>query len=98
MRQQSEERLGTGEEVVRILHTCFLSSFPSACSFALSYPHHMREGKRDGEEDEAGRMTDSLGGGCPVVAGCWSIGGEVVAMWWRLHRPELDDVDARPSP
>ena len=33
----------------------------------------------DGEEDEAGRMTDSPRR-CPVVAGCCSIGGDVVAM------------------
>ena len=50
-------------------------------------------GEEDGEEDEADRMTDSLRG-CP--SGCWSIGGEVVARWWRWHRPEVDEVAARP--
>ena len=34
-------------------------------------------GEEDGEEDEAGRMTDRTRR-CP--SGCWSIGGEVVAM------------------
>ena len=52
-------------------------------------------GEEDGEEDEAGRMTDSLRG-CP--SGCWSIGGEVVAMWYRWHHPEADRVGALPSP
>ena len=28
---------------------------------------------------------------------CWLL-FDVVAMWWRLHRPELDEVAARPSP
>ena len=68
-----------------------------ALAGGLPYHHHLREWKRDGEEDEAGRMTDSPRR-CPVVAVCWSIGGEVVEMWWRLHRPELDEVAARPSP
>ena len=52
--------------------------------------------EEDEEEDEAGRMTDSPRR-CPVVAGCWCDGGEVVAMWWRLHRLEADEVAARPS-
>ena len=37
-------------------------------------------GEEDG--DEAGRMLDSPRR-CPVAAGCWSIGGEVVARWRR---------------
>ena len=37
------------------------------------------DGEDDEEEDEVVRMTDSPRR-CPVVAGCWSIGGEVVAM------------------
>lgn len=60
-----------------------------ALAGSLPYPHHLRDGKRDGEEDEAGRMTDSPRR-CPVVAGCWSIGGEVVAM---VSRPEPDGVN-----
>ena len=68
-----------------------------ALAGSLPYPHHLMEGKRtgkrDGEEDEAGRMTDSQRR-CP--SGCWSIGGEVVAMWWRWHRPEVDEVAVRP--
>ena len=42
-----------------------------------SLPSPPDGGEEDGEEDEAGRMTDRTSG-CP--SGCWSIGGEVVAM------------------
>ena len=66
-----------------------------ALAGSLPYNHHMMERKRDGEADEAGRMTDSLRR-CP--SGCWSIGGDVVAMWYRWHHPEADRVADLPSP
>ena len=52
--------------------------------------------ERNGEENDAGRMTDSPRS-CSVVACCWSIGGEVVAMWCRWHHTEADMVAALPS-
>ena len=77
----TEERRGTGEDGGGILRPGSLSSC-FVCSFALPYPHHLREGKRDGEEDEAGRMTDSPRR-CPAV--CWLLvdrlrgGGDSIA-------------------
>ena len=55
----AEGEARNGRDVGGILRLGSPSSSPAACSFALPYPHHMREGKRDGEKDEACRMTDS---------------------------------------
>ena len=52
-------------------------------------PHHLKEE----DEDEAGRMSDRRGAAILLVDR-----RRGVAMWWRLHRPELDEVAARPSP
>ena len=44
---RATDRRGTGEDVSGILRTGSLSSFPSACSFALPYLHHLKEGKEE---------------------------------------------------
>ena len=73
----AEERRGTGEEVGGILRPGSLSSFSSACSSALTCPYHLKDGRgrgrgRGGQDGRPSRR-------CPIAAGCWSIGGEVVA-------------------
>ena len=63
----AEERRGTGEEVGGILRPGSLSSFPSACSFAMPCPYYLKEGKEGKEEDEyeAVRMADRRGSALP---------------------------------
>ena len=63
----AEERRGTGEEVGGILRPGSLSSFPSACSFAMPCPYYLKEGKEGKEEDEyeAVRMADRRGSTLP---------------------------------
>ena len=60
----------------------------------LLFPSSPPEGwDEEEEEDEAVMMVERRG------AALWSlVAGDVVAMCWRLHRPELDEVAARPSP
>ena len=86
----AEERRGTGEDGGGILRPGSIS-FLFVCSFAMPYPHHLKEENEDG--DEAGRMSDRRGAALLLVDR-----RRGVAMWWRLHRPELDEVAARPSP
>ena len=57
----------------------------------MPYPHNLKEENEDG--DEAGRMSDRRGAALLLVDR-----RRCVAMWWRLNRPELDEVAARPSP
>lgn len=60
----AEERRETGEEVGGILPPGSLSSFLSACSFALHCPYHLKDGKEE-DEPEAGRMADRRGSALP---------------------------------
>ena len=55
-------------------------------------PYHLKEGK-DEEEDESGRMAERRGDALWLL-----FAGDVVAMWWRWHRPEPDVVAFLPSP
>ena len=73
----AEERRGTGEEVGSIIRPGSLSSFPSACSFALPCPHHMKEE----DENEAWRMADRRGAALSLLVAGRSVArcGEV----WR---------------
>ena len=53
----------------RVERVCGVSGRGSpALAGSLPYPHHLEEGKRGEDEDEAGRMTDSPSR-CP--SGCW---------------------------
>ena len=49
-----------------------------ALAGSFPYTHHLTDGKRGG--DAAGRMTDRPRGAAMLFAGCWSIGGDVVAI------------------
>lgn len=51
-----------------------------ALADSLPYPHHLTEGQRGGDEDEAGRMTDGRGAAL-LFAVCWSIDCEMGARW-----------------
>lgn len=64
---ETEEMRGTGERSAASF--ALVLFLPSLLLAFFSLPRI----EEDWEEDEAGRMTDSLRG-CP--SGCWSIGGE----------------------
>ena len=48
---------------------------------------------KEENEDEAGRMAERRGDALWLL-----FAGDVVAMWWRWHRPEPDGVAFIPSP
>ena len=64
---------------------------PFCLLFCSALPLPPEGGKRTGTRRAGWQTVEAL----PF---CWSLGSDVVAMWWRLHRPELDEVAARPSP
>lgn len=66
-RQGGEDRQGERQRIARLHWLAALPSPPEG-------------GEEDREEDEAGRMADGRGAALLLVAVCWSIGGEAVAI------------------
>ena len=62
-----------------------------ALAGSLSYPHHLREGKRAGPRRAGWQTVEALP--CCLLAA-----GRSVARWWRWLRPEADEVAALSSP
>ena len=91
VRQQTERK--RGEELARMSAASFalvLSSFPSACSFALSYPHHLKEGRgrgggRGGQDD---RQPEALPCGFWSLARCGDDIGQKRTRWPPVHLPD----------
>lgn len=70
-RQGGEDRQGERQRIARPHWFAALPSPPEGGE---------EDREEDREEDEAGRMADGRGAALLLVAVCWSIGGEAVAI------------------
>ena len=89
-RHQTEQK--RGEELAKRSAASFalvLSSFPSACSFALPCPYHLKDGRgrgRGGQDGRPSRRCPSAGRSVPMW---WRCGGDCIAQNWTSWPPVL---------
>ena len=62
-------------------------SLPVLFALLLFNPHHLKDWTRTRTRREGWQTVEALP--CFLLAA-----GRSVAMWWRLHRPEMDEVAA----